>query len=233
MTLFALLGAARKRWLIVLVGLALTLPVGLAVARTKGVYWTQVDVVFLAAVSPQRPNPLGYSSKNLVRVASLVQRDVSGTTDQTQVVSPGVNLVDTGVKDGWWVRLPNDGGQWTTSYDRPVLDVQVVGPTAEGVSARMVALLKRINEDLARRQDAAHVATDQRVTTGMSLPTVAIQYSQGPVKRGLMVILFLGVGLSLLAADWWDRRGGQRVVKRGRAWSRVVRHPTVRGAVVR
>lgn len=209
MTVFEVLASARRSWAVLLAGLLLTTAAAVFVARTTGVYWAQVDVVFLGAVSEDRPNPLSYTSKQLVDVASVVQRDVTGAADQTQLVSPRVNLIDTGVKDGWWVRLPNYGGQWTISYDRPALDVQVAAPTAEAASVRMARLLAQINDDLDRRQDAAGVTAEHRVTTSVSPPPeVEIHYSQGPAKRGLMMTVLVGLGLSLAAADWWDRRHG-------------------------
>ncbi len=207
MTVFEVFASVRRAWVVVIAGLLLTAAAGVYVARTTGVYWAQVDVVFLGAVTETRPNPLSYSSKQLVDVASVVQRDVTGSTDQTQVVSPTVNLIDTGVKDGWWVRLPNYGGQWTISYERPALDVQVAAPTADAAAARMGSLLARINDDLDRRQDSAGVTPEHRVTTSVSPPpAVAIHYSQGPAKRGLMMTVLLGLGLTLAATDWWDRR---------------------------
>lgn len=207
MTVFEVLASARRAWAVLLAGLLLTTAAAVFVARTTGVYWAQVDVVFLGAVSEDRPNPLSYTSKQLVDVASVVQRDVTGAADQTQVVSPGVNLIDTGVKDGWWVRLPNYGGQFTIRYDRPALDVQVAAPTAEAASVRMARLLAQINDDLDRRQDGAGVTVEHRVTTSVSPPPeVEIHYSQGPAKQGLLMTVLVGLGLSLAAADWWDRR---------------------------
>jgi hypothetical protein len=207
MTVFEVFASARRAWAVFLAGLLLTTAAAVFVARTTGVFWAQVDVVFLGAVSENRPNPLSYTSKRLVDVASVVQRDVTGAADQTQVVSPGLNLIDTGVKDGWWVRLPNYGGQYTISYDRPALDVQVAAPTAEAASVRMARLLARINDDLDRRQDGAAVMAEHRVTTSVSPPpAVEIHYSQGPAKQGLLITVLVGLGLSLAAADWWDRR---------------------------
>ena len=207
MTVIALLTAARRAWFIVLAGVVCTVLALGFVARTTGVYWAQVDVVFLGPISDTRPNPLGYSSQRLVDVASVVQRDVTGTTDQTQVVSSAVYLIDTGVRKGSWIRLPNSGGQWITSYDRPVLDVQVVDSSPQAVLARMQVLLRQIDGDLQRRQGDAGVAEDNRVTTSVSPPPdVEVHYSEGPVKRALLVTLLAGGGLTLAAADWWDRR---------------------------
>jgi hypothetical protein len=209
MTVIAMLTAARKAWALVLVGAACTVLACTFVARSTGVYWAQVDVVFLGPISETRPNPLGYSSQRLVDVASVVQRDVTGTTDQTQVVSSDVYLIDTGVRKGSWVRLPNSGGQWIISYDRPVLDVQVVDASPAAVLARMQGLLGEISADLNRRQEAAGVDESHRVTTSVSPPPdVEVHYSAGPVKRALLVTLLTLGGLTLAAADWWDRRFG-------------------------
>lgn len=219
MTLMAMLVAARRAYVVVLLGLALTAWAASHVARTTGLYWSQVDVVFLGSPSETRPNPLGYNSQRLVDFASVVQRDVTQSAEQAQVVSPGVALIDTGVRDGWWVRLPSTGGQWEMQWDRPALDVQVVGPDEAVVRTRMEGLLDRISDNVQQRQDAVGVRGEQRVTTSVSPPPdVEVHYLSGPTKRGLAMTLLLGVGLTFVAADWCDRRRvGARLLAR---WQR-------------
>ena len=180
MTLMAMIVAARRAYLVVLLGLAVTALAASHVASTTGVYWSQVDVVFLGTPTETRPNPLGYSSQRLVDFASVVQRDITQSAEQAQVVSPIVSLVDSGVRDGWWVRLPNYGGQWTMRWDRPALDVQVVGPDEAVVRARMTTLLDRISSEVEQRQNAAGVRGEQRVTTSVSPPpALEVHYLEG------------------------------------------------------
>jgi hypothetical protein len=212
----AMLVAARRAYVVVLLGVAATVLAALDVASTPGVYWSQVDVVFLVTPTETRPNPLGYSSQRLVDFASVIQRDITQDPDRPEVVSPIVTLADSGVRDGWWVWLPNYGGQWTMRWDRPALDVQVVGHDEGEVRAQMTSLLDRITQDVEQRQDAAGVKGEQRVTTSVSPPpAVEVHYLEGAVKRGLAMTVLLGLGLTLAAADWCDRRRvGTRLLSR-------------------
>lgn len=204
MALYTLLRVLRHAWLVLVLGLFATGLAGYAVHSTSGVYWAQVHVVFLAPQSGKQPNPLGYSPSGLVRFASVIERDVSGPDRVPHVVSPRVTLVDEGIRRGEQVRMPNDGGQWTYNFDRPLLDVQVVDSTPEAVTARMDELLAQIQRDIDRRQ--AGVQTGQLVTTTISPSRVDVHYAGGRTGRALFMTLMVGGLLTLAAADRWDRR---------------------------
>lgn len=214
MTVLGLLAAVRRWWLMVLLGGLLTASAAFVVAGVPGVYWAQVNVVFLAPPSPDLPNPLGYSSDRLVDVASLVEREVIGPDPQPHVVSPAVSIVDEGVRSGERVRLPNQGGQWTYNFEKPQLDVQVVDSTPEAARARMDRLLAQIEQTLDRRQDEAGVNEGSRVRTALSPPRVEIHYAAGLRPRALLVTLVVGTVLTLAAVDRWDRGRPSWVTRR-------------------
>ena len=212
MALYTLLRVLRRTWPILVLGMLVTGFAGYQVRSASGVYWAQVDVVFLPPLSAQRQNPLGQSASGLVRFASVIERDVNGADRPPHVVSPRVTIVDEGVRRGHQVRLPNDGGQWTYSFTRPVLDVQVADSSPEAVSARMDALLAQIQQAIDTRQKGVRAA--QLVTTAQSPARVDVHYSQGRASRALLMTLIVGGLLTLGAVDWWDRRGPHRATAR-------------------
>ena len=55
-------------------------------------------------------------------VGHLVQPKESSSGAGTQTT-----LIAQGVTKGHQIRLPNSGGQWDPNFDKPYLDVQVVG----------------------------------------------------------------------------------------------------------
>jgi Flp pilus assembly protein protease CpaA len=191
--------------LIFLVGIAIT---GIFAHREQakpGVYWADVNVVFLPPQSAVHPNALTTGAGGLVPLAGLVARLVDPYVPNPRVVSPEVSLANQGIRRGYAVTLPNDGGQWADNFDRPLLDVQAVGPTRSGVNARMQHLLRDIAASLAALQDRAHVATVNRVRTGLSPAQLQISYLQGRTSRAVLTTLALGLGLTVTFAVWVDR----------------------------
>ena len=227
MTVLAMLVAALRHWWLVALGAIATVGVCALIVSAPALYWAQADVVFTGAVSQDRPNPLGYTSARLVDMASVVQRSVTGASSQPKVVSSGVSIVDAGITEGWWIRLPNSGGQWTINFERPVLDVQVVGHDPAEVGQRMQDLLGRIQDSLAQRQRDAGVTGESLVHATVTPPSAGeVRQVAGPTKRALAMTLLVGGGLTLVAADAWDRRrhrlrgrtrGSRRSARRARA----------------
>src|SRR6266536_3608783 len=93
-------------------GLLVTLGFGYRVADKPGVYWAQVDVLFLPPVNGLYPNTLLNNSGGLITLAGVVGKMVDPDSTSARVVSPTVRLVNQGIRHGDSVTLPNDGGQW-------------------------------------------------------------------------------------------------------------------------
>ena len=155
MTVGDALGALRRRWPVLLLGLLLTLLACLAVSRTPGVYWSVARVNFLAPESAIRPNQLAPDDDSTIAFAGIIQTEINGGVPPRGAVSPDVTLVDEGIYDGWSVRLPDTGGQWATNFADPCLLVQASGPSQGLVQSRMDDLIARIKQLAAQREDAA------------------------------------------------------------------------------
>jgi len=206
MTVWGLLGACRRAWLLVVIGLALTAGVVFAVARDPGVYWAQTNVTFLQPPSTRYPNPLSAGSGSLIATAGLVEREVNNGTAAMATVSASITLVDEGVLDGTMIQLPNSGGQWAYNFARPVLDVQAVASTPNTVRQRMAKLQSSIQTTLDRLQDEAGVDTFDRITLQPSPIEINIRYSRGDPHRAAAVSTLLGVGLTIAAVVVVERR---------------------------
>ncbi len=136
MAVWDLLVASARRWYVVLAGLVLTVGVLLLVHQTPGVYATQTNVVFLAPVTPHTPNTISSPTSGVISTAGLVERIVNKGVEKSPT-SGSVALAGQGVDDGYSVELPNAGGQWASNFNRPVLQVQVTGPSAERVRSEL------------------------------------------------------------------------------------------------
>lgn len=210
MTIWTLISAARRQWPIVLGCVLLTLA-GLFWAATRpGVYYQQVQVVFVPPTPPNSPNAYQRLSGSAILTADRIARELGLDPRSPQPVSPHVSIVDQGIRDGSIVRLPNSGGQWANNFEDPVLDVQVAGSDPGTVSRTSAALVKRIQDRMLADQTAVHVPAGLRISTFLSPPSPPIFYARGSTGRALVAVLVLGLLLTALAvvvADRWSRWG--------------------------
>jgi hypothetical protein len=187
------------------VGLLVVLAAGGASLRAPGVWWTQVDVVFLAPTSARYPNSLEVTSASLISTAGVVERRVNAGRVPTAVSSSSVSLVGEGIRDGYSVRLPNAGGQWAENFSRPVLDVQVVGASRDVVAARLDILLAKIQTTLDELQVSGGADKFNLIITE-SAPRVPVQTFVGPRnKRAAAGIGVLGSLITLATVVAVDR----------------------------
>lgn len=180
MTTADVLGAMRRRWYVLVVGLFLTgMVVGLVASR-PGVYTTRAEVVLVA--------PPGYSSvggtlisadDGLIATTGLVERLVSAHLPQRAPTTQIVDLAGTGVRRGVSVRQTNTGGQWDYLFNTPLLVVQAVGPDSAAVARARDRAIARIVATLQRVQDEQGVTPRQRITTQLVPATVPVLYRQG------------------------------------------------------
>jgi hypothetical protein len=227
MTVEQVVRALARRWYIVAVGLACIAMMMVGAMGRAGVYTTQVDVVFLAPANPVGANILESSQDSLIYFAAIVATEVNEGKRAPRLSSATATLFGTGVRDGYSVALPNTGGQWANNFSRPVLDVQVVGPSAEKVRDVLAAVLGKIDTVAADHERAAGAPPATWITTELAPATPAVSYVSGQPRRGAMAIGMLGFAATALAAvrldRWRARRPGAAVVARELAGARFVR----------
>lgn len=198
-------GALRRQWYVIVVGLALTAGAIFSLSVRPGVYFTQADVLFLAPKSAKYPNPIESGSESLIATAGLVARIANGVQSEPATASSGVTLMGEGVIQGTSIRLPNSGGQWANNFDRPVLDVQVVGPSEAWVRATLRQKIDLINETLHNLQAPDGTARENFITTSAAPQKSTVSYTRGETKRALAALTLLGITLTGLAALGFDR----------------------------
>jgi len=200
--------------LIVLIGAIGTITGSYLGIKAKGVYWSRVQVRFIAPTSEEFPNGLQISPSSTVMTAGAVRRMVDDQ-DPPRTVSPDVTIFGLGIKQGWSVNLPNTGGQWASNFTNPYLDVQAVGPTSEYVTSTMNRLIDEISAALATLQSDAAVKQVNLITTQLSpLGPPPLFFQRGSRIRAALASLGLGVGLTAAAvgvASRWMRRRAESV----------------------
>lgn len=211
MTVLRLLGASLRAWYLVAMGMIVTAAAAAAVLMSPGVYYAQVDVVFLQPVNAFVPNNLRGTSAAVTATAGVVQREVSAGRQSSRVVSESVTIVGEGIESGQRVTLPNSGGQWANNFDRALLDVEVVDATEDGARRRLDTLLASINEVLERRQLEAGAERSTWISTRLSPAVPTVTYLQGERRRATAMTVLLGAALTcsavvLLESRRWTHR---------------------------
>jgi hypothetical protein len=217
------LTAIRRRPLIALAGCVLTVVLTVLVHQRPGVHFTDVNAILLnpptkakakavqpgrAAVADVPVNPLNDTDPALVRAAGVVARvlDQGGSTSRSG--SDSVSLVGQGVKHGFSVTLPNSGGQWVYRFERPVLNVQVVGRTDEEVQARLRTAMTEIRTTLQAQQRATGAGQDQWIRV-LQYPTrPVIIDGRGDRRRAAAVTFALGLLVTLTMVQILQDRNG-------------------------
>lgn len=185
---------------VIIVGCIATLASVVYIAREPGLYYSRGSVIFQAPLSSQYPNRFISGSDSLTDTAGVVRDLVSKDAQNVAVVSDGVTLYSLDVKHGFSVVLPNSGGQWATNFDKPQLDVQVVGSTAEEVNQTMTIVVANINAALQALQDEAEAPQVDRITTRTDPPVFPVYFVQGSRTRAVGAAFGVGMGLTIAAA---------------------------------
>ncbi|MHB1063945.1 MAG: hypothetical protein ACYC1Z_05525 [Georgenia sp.] len=209
MTVYELFTCLIRRWYVVLVGLALTAGVVLGIRVLPGVWFGQVNVVFLVPTEGKF-NPLSVTTQSLVSTAGAVARAVAGPDARYQATAEGVTLLDEGVVHGHSVRLPNAGGQWDYRFDDPILDVQAAGATRVEAEAEMTKALAQVEAALSGLEDRAGVPGPDRILTRLNPAEPTYRYDDGSRMRAVGAAGLIGVILTGAAAVVIDSRGRAR-----------------------
>lgn len=204
MTIWELLRALVRRWYVCLLAGALALGGTYVVRQQDGVYWTRAEVTFLAPTSEINPNVLRVTSSDLIIAAAVVAKRINGNLVWNKLADPATTLVGQGVRDGWSVRLPDYGGQWSRVYSRQVLDVQVTGPTEQAVRDRLADLFAQIDGELALLQEGSR--SSDLITTMVVPQTPAVYHVTGRPMRAVVMIWVLCGGAALAVVGIWESR---------------------------
>lgn len=199
MAFWELLRALVRRWPIVLVGIIVTAAAGWCVVSDKGVYFTRTELVFLAPTSAANPNALRTQSDDVIVVAGLVAKRMSGAGEVAKFASPDVTLIGLGVRDGWMVRLPDTGGQWGTNFATQRLILDIVGPSEDVVEQRQSELTEAVMDELAALQRERGVEVINDITAIVAPETTVIYHVGGSRQRALGMTALLGGGVTVAA----------------------------------
>jgi len=226
MTAIQLIRVMLRRWYLLLAFAIITVAVLGAVSRAQGVYWTQVNVVFLP---PSNVNQLEDHTDGVVQFAAVIERQLNGNNTGITKGGGGATLYGEGVRRGSEVSLLNSGGQWGNNFNRQVLSIQVVDSTPERVAAKLDSVGAEIDRLVQAQQDQQGVARVDQITTLESPSVAPITHVAGSSTRAAIGVIALGASLGIVFTLGLDRLLFVARHRRTRAQSRAMK-ATLRSA---
>jgi hypothetical protein len=212
MTFDDAVGAIRRAWWVLALGLAATVVVLGSLWRVPGVYTAQVDLVALPPQDPAPRNVLQDTTRSLSPFAAMVAAQTSQGSIKADTGTTSATLYGAGYRNGFKLTVPNTGGQWNVSHDRPVISVEVVGPSLESVQGTLDVLVKRVQDDAAQVQARSGIIGGSAITFDPAPAQPSVQYVTGRRMRAGAATLAMGGVVSLGAAAIYGRREQRRDV---------------------
>ncbi|WP_157407509.1 hypothetical protein [Arthrobacter sp. ZBG10] len=197
-----------RKWAVVVLGLSLTAMSAFLLAGVGRTYGTTVELLF---VEPGRGSVVSGSDAalpSLVDFAGIVQQRISEEGSAVELPSSTATLYGSGVRNGYSITLPNTGTQWAVSFSRPVLAVQVVGPSPQQVRQTLDQVMTSVELEAQGLQGGKGVPPGGYIQVTPS-PAAPVVVDLGSTKLGrtkaTLVIGLLGLTLTAFSASRIDR----------------------------
>lgn len=200
-----------RRWYVPVALILCAVGATMVLARNGGLYSTRTVVYFVhlqpnrVAIGPQN----GTEDEGLIAFAGAVAAEINNGRPVTRYAWDEAPLYGAGMRQGVLVGLADVGGQWTTSYTRAEIVIQVVGPSREWVFDTQQQLIQKAFDKSKELQGMAYDDVDQRVQAEVSPMTTQIDHiaaSRIEVIAAYGAIVMAALLLSAWEALLLDRR---------------------------
>ena len=144
MTFWDVAATVARRWYVTLIALCLAVAMWLVWARDGGCFTTSTIVSFTL---PSRTSLLpesGAFDESVIAFAGVVAHEINGGHPAPRYASSDAPLYGVGVRKGVLVGLPDSGGQWTTSFTKAEIEIQIVARTYEEAPYLLKAPARRL-----------------------------------------------------------------------------------------
>lgn len=197
-----MLRVLRRRWYAAALVLVVTGGLSLPVYHPKAEYQASVVLVLIPPAQPGQPNALAAATPSVaatgLAVDFILQSD-AGTAA----------LRRDGVTDAFTVAPRNSGTEETPAYTVPSELLTVTGASPADALSETATLAKAFDSSLRTLQESVGVEVRSLINAATLTPP-AVAELRGSKSRGLAGMAFLGIGFSIWAALWLDRRLDRR-----------------------
>lgn len=165
-----------------------------SILTSRPLYYSRVDVLFLLPDATDDANSLLGDPGLTLYLAGIVERTFNDEYGGTGAQTTGAPLYGTGVRYGHWVHIPATGGQWQTSYDRPLVAVEIVGESPDEVSSQIDLYTGRVTDLASSSQEQLNIPAPLHISTSQwpALPRVELigtKKSRAAAALGLITLI--------------------------------------------
>src|SRR5580765_99241 len=154
--------ATVHRWYVLVTVLVCAVALMGYLLRDGGCFTTKTVVTFTLPATSSLQWDNGTTDESVIAFASAVANEINAGQTAPRYAAADAPFYGAGVRQGVLVGLPNNGGQWSTSFAYAIIEIQIVGRTYAWVEQQQQRLLSRIEETTRAQQRGA--APRQRIT---------------------------------------------------------------------
>ncbi|MGV8911595.1 MAG: hypothetical protein ACOH14_03185 [Rhodoglobus sp.] len=217
--------AMLRRWYVLGTALIIAIIGGYLLQQGGGLYTSKTVVSFLLPDKSNLSLNSGLDDLSVIAFAGAVARGVSDSGAPTRYSTDDAPLYGAGLREGVLVSLPNGGNQWSTSYQRAELVLQIVGPSEQWVARQQSDVLTKVAQVSADLQSTV-TAPDSRIKVAPVLLTKQI-FHVSP-SRSAVIAAYAALFFAALIISGWAAVILDRAIFRRRVGSR--RHGLHRNA---
>ena len=208
MTTGILIEVIRRRWVVVALGIALTLFACMTATGRDRTYGATTDLLLVQPGKPSLATSPDSVAPSLIAFAGMVQQSARQDSNPIVLPSSATTLFGSGVTTGYSITLPNAGSQWTISYTRPVLAIQVVGTSPNEVRKTLNDVISLVEFKTLELQRTVPIPNDELIEV-KKYPTfpdvVDLGSTKGEYTKGVFVLFVLGLTLTGIGATQIER----------------------------
>lgn len=183
MTMYELFGLVKRRWYIYVAGLLVVIATVMWLGATPRIFTATAELEF---VQPRTlPDDLVNEDQRdtLIKFAGAVAHKYDEEHPNLKLSSPSASIFGNGLREGVTVQLAAVGNQWTTSFVRPVIQIQVASSNGDFVLPRIHEAASAVDAISVAMQQEAGSAEAYQITTNMDLDLVTVN-SFGQTRTG-------------------------------------------------
>lgn len=199
MTFWDVAATMARRWYVTLVSLCLAVTMWLVLARDGGCFTTSTIVSFTL---PSRTTLLpesGAFDESVIAFAGVVAHEINGGHPAPRYASSDAPLYGVGVRKGVLVGLPDSGGQWTTSFTKAEIEIQIVARTYDEVKQTQDRLLRRVMQITRDQQRTA--SSNHRI--GASVMPLTSTIREVAATRSSQLLALVALAIAAIIVGGW------------------------------
>lgn len=183
MTMYDLFRLVVRRWYVYALGLLIVVSTAVWLDNSPRIYTATAELQFVQPTTLPEDIAGKDQRDTLIKFAGAVARKYDDAYPNLRLSSPSASIFGNGTREGIAVHLAAVGNQWTTTFVRPVIQIQIATPDGDSVLPKIREVASKIDAIALAMQDGAGAAKNYEITTSVDLDLVTVN-SFGHTRTG-------------------------------------------------